>query len=41
MIGNSIKFTYNGSIKLIISYDNTENNIVKIMIEDTGIGMNS
>lgn len=41
LIGNAIKFTHDGSIKISVSYSqgNPSKNMVKLAVEDTGIGI--
>jgi signal transduction histidine kinase len=40
LVGNAIKFTENGGIKVSVNFDNShEQRSLKIMIEDTGIGI--
>ena len=39
LIGNSIKFTFKGYVKLIIKVDNKEKNYLKVSVIDTGLGI--
>ena len=39
LVGNALKFTFEGSIKIIIENQNNHRNLVKFTIEDTGLGI--
>ena len=41
LISNSIKFTLNGHIKIILKKYINDRSILKVTVEDTGLGMNN
>lgn len=39
LVGNSLKCTFAGRIKISIKNDEKDANLIKVTVEDTGIGM--